>query len=138
MLYYKKTQRKDPQNPDAAAKYYPTHVTKGKIEMRELAEKVSARAGHSVGSVFCVLTDMVDVIIEEIKRSNSCSIAELGGFRLTIQGYGSDTSEDYNLNLVSNTKLVYQPSTRIKNALKVSAVQITEMPTYTLQSEPQP
>lgn len=138
MLYYKKTERKNPKDFESPAKYYPAHVTKGKIEMRELAERVSARAGHSVGSVYCVLTDMVDVVLEEIKRSNSCSIAELGGFRLTVQGQGSDTSEDYTLNLVSNTKLVYQPSTRIKNALDVSVVQISEMPTYTLKSEPQP
>lgn len=138
MLYYKIVQRGNPRDM-STKKFYPTHATKGKIEIRELAERVAARAGHSVGSVYCVLTDMVDVIVENVKRSNSCSIAELGGFRLTLNGDGTDTFEDYNIKNVYNTKLMYEPSVRIKNALKTSVVKISPLPTYQIDlDEAQP
>jgi predicted histone-like DNA-binding protein len=86
--------RKNPRDPDAPEKYYPSFVSSGKVTLRQLAEHIADISTVSSIDTLAVLEAFLQVVPKEMAEGNIVDLEEFGSFRLRIKTEGSDTPEE--------------------------------------------
>jgi len=80
--------KKDPRNLEAPPKYYPTVVSTGRSDLREIAKRIAAMSTVSSVDTMAVLEAFLMVIPRELAEGNIVELGELGSFRLTVLASG--------------------------------------------------
>ena len=84
----------DHQNPDVEGKYYAKTVTRGLAGTRELAQRIAARSGHSVGAVQGVIEDILEAMVHFMKLGYNVDCGMAGRFQLKVRSEGQITAEE--------------------------------------------
>ncbi|RKS01213.1 putative histone-like DNA-binding protein [Flavobacterium sp. 102] len=99
-------------------KYYPCAVHQGETDLDALAEVVASRSTVSKADCYGVIIALTEAIGETLKDGRIVKINSLGTFQLVLQGTAADTPDDLGKVNIKGSKIVYKPSSVIKNKLK--------------------
>lgn len=99
-------------------KYYPCAVHQGETDLDALAQVVASRSTISKADCYGVIMALTEAIGETLKDGRIVKINSLGTFQLVLQGTAADTPEDLGKANIKGSKIIYKPSTGIKNKLK--------------------
>lgn len=119
-MLYRIRERKDPRTPQAPGKYYGTIQCLDKINLTELASRISSTCTVTRADCLAVLSSLQEQIIYALQEGKRVHLGELGCFRISCNGLGSDTPETYNLNLLKRLKVIFTPNTVLKQALALN------------------
>ncbi len=111
-------QRGNPQQPTAPKKWYANPVNQGTISNHQISKEISGRSSLTRGDVINVLDNLIDELPKYLTAGNSIKLGDFGTFRLSIQGTGSDTKEEYNVSNIKNVKVVFTPGKDLKRELE--------------------
>jgi predicted histone-like DNA-binding protein len=109
--------RKNPQT--GAVKYYGTGTRVSPVNVSRLVEEISASCTLTRADVKAALVAIEEVILRYIRDGHSVRFGDLGSFRLNIQSKGSDTEEDFTLDLIQSARIRFAPSAWMRNAINV-------------------
>ena len=84
---YNVISRRNPLDPQAPHKFYPSVVSGGRITLRQLARQISEISTVSTVDTMAVLEALLTIIPREIADGNIVELGEFGSFRLRIQAY---------------------------------------------------
>lgn len=132
MIIYKVIERKNPKDFESPGKFYATPVCFNQLNIDNLAERISASCTVTRADCLAVLASLQEQIILALQEGNKVHLGDLGSFRLTFRGTGSDTAEDYKTSLIKTVNVCFTANTDLKEALKVSnkAVRFISLESY--------
>ena len=115
---YNVVARKNPRDPDAASKYYPSFVTSGRVTLRQLAEQIANISTVSTIDTLAVLEALLKVLPEHLVNGEIVQLGDFGSFQLRIKSTGSETPEEVNASNIINVLPLFRPSKAFKQALR--------------------
>ena len=116
-MKYKLIERKNPQNPTAAGKYYASPVNDGRVSQKDIAAEIVGLSSLSRGDVANVINNLLDTVPKYLLMGKSVSLGELGTLRISFSSEGVSTPEQFNTNLIQGVKIIFTPSVEIKKTL---------------------
>ena len=113
--------RKNPQNKDAAAKYYAQVVLAPEMALKQIVEQIADRCTLTGSDIKAVLDALMTVIKRNLANGSPVRLGDLGSFRPSVSGIGIATADKCGANSVKKARVIYVPSTEIKEAVSMYA-----------------
>ena len=115
---YNVVARKNPRDPEAPPKYYPSFVTSGRITLRQLGEQIASMSTVSTIDTLAVLEALLKVLPEHLIDGDIVQLGDFGSFQLRIKSTGSDTPEEVNATNITNVLPLFRPGKAFKQVLR--------------------
>lgn len=116
-MKYNLVQRADPSDRTKPAKWYATPSSRGRKSISQISEDVSGASSLSRGDIQNVILSLVDQIPKYLVDGQSVELGELGTLRIGFSSDGVDKKEDFNVSKISDMKIIFTPSTKMKEIL---------------------
>jgi predicted histone-like DNA-binding protein len=113
--------RKNPQDKAAAAKYYAQVVLAPEMTQRQIVEQIADRCTLTGSDIKAVLDALMTVIKRNLANGSPVRLGDLGSFRPSVSGFGSATADKCGASSVKKARVIYVPSTEIKEAVSMYA-----------------
>ena len=117
-MKYKLLQRKNPQAPLAAGKWYAVPVHNGKVSQKEIAGEIVGLSSLARGDVSNVIDSLLDTVPKYLLMGKSINLGGLGTVRLSFSSKGVEDPETFNTNLISGLKVIFTPSSELREKIK--------------------
>ena len=111
--------KKNPQAPEEAPKLYASAVHSVKIDIGELALKVSERCSLRRSDVQGALIALMEIIPNELLKGNIISLGELGSFYASVKSKGVESEKELSISMVSGTRIKYRPTKELTKKLRM-------------------
>jgi len=85
--------RINPQDRTAAPRYYPSVVTNGRVNERELASMIADNSTLTTVDVVAVIEALLQMIPRLLAEGYIVELGQLGSFRTRIRSTGEDSPE---------------------------------------------
>lgn len=126
-MKYKLVPRANPQNLEAPSKkLYASPVNDGTISKNDLSKEIVNVSSLSRGDVSNAIESLIDIIPKYLMMGKSVNLGDLGTFRISFSSEGVDSAGDFNTNMISGVKVVFTPSSSLKEQLKSIKFEKTE------------
>jgi predicted histone-like DNA-binding protein len=109
--------RVNPLKREETPKFYVTFNSKGKRNLRYIAQRISDKSTLNIIDVKAVLEGLLQVIPEEINDGYIVELEEFGNFGVTCSSTPSDTEEEVTASNIEKVNLQFRPGKLIKNVL---------------------
>lgn len=109
--------RKNPQDKDAAGKYYAQVVLAPEMTQRQIIEQIADRCTLTGSDIKAVLDSLMTVIKRNLANGCPIRLGDLGSFRPSISGTGIEDATKCGANTVKKARVIYVPSAEIKEAV---------------------
>lgn len=117
-MRYKLVSRANPQDRDAAPKYYAVPVYSGVIDLKRIASDISEKSSLTAGDVLNVLSQFIADLPKHTKDGAKVSLGDFGSFRISFSSEGVDDPKLFNAaTMIRGKKILYRPGTDIKGSL---------------------
>ena len=111
-------QRKNPQDPAAAPKFYISLSSRKKVTLDQLCDRMSQNSTLSRGEIKNVLESLVEEVSFQLLDGNAVELGKLGTLRLTVHSNGADEMEKATSSLVQSINVRYRAGSDIANKVK--------------------
>ncbi len=127
-ILYEIKERKNPQKPAAAAKFYPNVVRVNTITTNQLAKEISQQSTMSRADVLGVFAAASEVIANHLLNSNAIRLNDLGIISASLRGSGAESAESFNAKEnISGVKIQFLAATNLKEAVEDADFKLVEM-----------
>lgn len=113
--------RKNPQDKDAAAKFYAQVVLAPEMTLKQIVEQIADRCTLTGSDIKAVLDALMTVIKRNLANGSPVRLGDLGSFRPSVSGKGTEDASKCGANSVKKARVIYVPSTEIKEAVSLYA-----------------
>jgi predicted histone-like DNA-binding protein len=117
MLVLKKTQRKNPQDSTAPAKFYAHAIATGDVSLERLAYLVSNQCTVRESDCHAVLMAMMHNVADELGQGRIVDLGVLGRFQVGVRSKGVEVSTELNASAVKSAHINFRPSKRLRKML---------------------
>ncbi len=127
-ILFEVKERKNPQDPAAAGKFYPTAVRVNTISTNELAKRVAQASTMSRADVKGVFAAASEVIINMLLDSNAVRLDDIGIISISLRGPGAETAESFNIKEhITGVKIGFLAAKSMKDEVEDAEFQKVEM-----------
>lgn len=120
-MEYSVVARENPLDRDAAAKFYPKPEWNQEITIRRLSEKIAKSCTLTPADVSAVLESFLSELPDYLMDGHPVRLGDFGILKLSFSATGQDQREKVSASDISNVRVLFRPSTRLKQELsKVS------------------
>ena len=99
--------RKNPQNKDAAAKYYAQVVLAPEMALKQIVEQIADRCTLTGSDIKAVLDALMTVIKRNLANGSPVRLGDLGSFRPSVSGKGLEDASKCGANSVKEAVSMY-------------------------------
>lgn len=121
-IKFKAIARKSPV--DKSVSYYPTTESPEPVKLPTLVKSIEKITSLSSADVKSCLDALQYEIISRLKDGKSVRFGDLGTFRVSMQGKGTATAEEVQVESIKNLKVVFTPSGQIARSIEVGSPDI--------------
>ena len=114
---YSVSPRINPNDKEAAPKFYGHVQASGDINIREMSERIQQSCTVHKSDVYAVLVALEDVITDALKGGEIVRLGELGTLQIGISSKGAETEEDYSEALIKKARINFRPGTALSGIL---------------------
>ncbi|MCA9874302.1 MAG: HU family DNA-binding protein [Anaerolineales bacterium] len=83
----------NPRDREAAPKYYPSFITNGRINERELARLIAESCTLTTVDVMAVVEGLLQILPRLIAEGYIVELGEFGSFRMRIRSKGAESPD---------------------------------------------
>lgn len=109
-------------------KYVARPLLAGSVSCSDFYDQVARRGTVSRGVVKMVISDMVDVIEQNLSEHRSVKLEEFGSFRPAFNSKSQNEREDVTNNVLRHRKIIFTPDPRLKRMLNGMSIQKVTLP----------
>jgi predicted histone-like DNA-binding protein len=110
-------ERGNPARPDAPKKYYPSIRARGRMTLRQLAEKAADMSTLTTVDVLAVIESLLAIIPQELENGRIVDLGDFGNFWLRSTSEGSTKPEQVRGDKITSLIPRFMPGKRFKQAL---------------------
>ena len=126
MIYYNKVQRRNPQDPEGARKWYVTLKSRLQVSERELAEEIADEVTLNPKEAEMAFYQLFKVAVRALTDGKTVKLGDLGTIYLTVSSEGADTREEVTAQLVKAVRVRFMPSETLREAIAKATFACTE------------
>ena len=89
--------------------FYGRIVHTQTIGTDELADRIQRNCSMKKSDVVAVLTELVEVMTDELQNSNKVKLDGFGTFKINCSSYGVTMKEDYNADMIKSYHVRFLP-----------------------------
>ena len=101
-------------------KFYASITQRNHITLKELSEEIADGRTLTPTDVMAVLISLSRKIPNHLLNGDIVDLGDLGKFSINISSDGTATEEEFKSSNIRRAKILYRPSTDIKNNLLVA------------------
>jgi predicted histone-like DNA-binding protein len=116
-ILIKTVARPNPQNREAAPKYYPVVANRDAIDIDGLTNQISMISSLSRGDVNSTLLSLLDIVPKELLDGKIVKLGKLGSLSLNLDAEGVDLAENVTADIVKSVHVIFRPSQELKDDL---------------------
>lgn len=113
----KATARKNPIKPAEAAQFYAQVVLAPEMTLKQIVDQIADRCTLTGSDIKAVLDALMTIIKRSLANGSPVRLGDLGSFRPSISGKGSVSADKCTASTVKKARVIYVPSTEIKEAV---------------------
>jgi predicted histone-like DNA-binding protein len=127
MIYFKAVSRKNPITK--AEKWYPQLVSGAPMQLNDIVERISRTCTVTEHDVKAVVSSLQEQVIFALREGRSVRLGDLGSFRLTLAGEGTDTADELKAAHISHLRVRFSRSGRLRSDLRIgnSSIRFSKM-----------
>ena len=110
-------ERGNPSKPTDPKKFYPSVVSSGKVNQRDVARRASEMSTVSMADTAAVIENFLSIIADEISRGNIVQLGEFGSFWVRIETEGAEVAEDVAASNIKGVLARFSPGKEFQEAL---------------------
>ncbi len=119
MIKYSVNPQVNPQNPEAAMKYYAKAQTNKVLDINDFARHISMHGTvYGRADIQAILIMTVDCIREQLLEGNKINLGELGSFWVSLQSNGAKTAEEFVPGKIYGVKVIWTPGTEFQDLIE--------------------
>lgn len=118
-------QRGNPARPEAPKKYYPSIQSRGRMTMRQLAEKAADISTLSTPDMMAAIESFLAIIPAELADGNIVELGDFGSFWLRSTSEGAETPEAVRGDQIISLIPRFIPGKQFRGALRAAKFQKT-------------
>lgn len=108
-IQYCLVERVNPQDRTAPKKFYASAVRRGSMGLDGLATRIAGSSTASKGDIMLVLSALGEQLQHLLMEGYSIKVDGFGTFRITINGKGSDTPEEFKSSMIQKFNIRFKP-----------------------------
>ena len=116
-IKYSIVNRRNPIDPTAPGKYYPSMKANGRVDLKEIATLVGQISGIKSPATMGVVEALLFVIPQALAEGNIVDLGDFGSYRLTLRASGEADSKDVSSKNILEVKVNFVPGKRFRQAL---------------------
>ncbi len=116
-MKYKLIARANPQNREAAPKYYAVPVYSGEMNLKRISRKIADKSSLTPGDVYNVLVNFVEDLPEYMGDGFKVSLGDFGIFRASFSSEGVEDPKKFNTAMIRGKKVLYYAGKDVKKGL---------------------
>jgi predicted histone-like DNA-binding protein len=117
-MKFKVIERINPGNPASPKKQYASPVNAGTMTHRDIAKAIAGRSSLTRGDIENVLSNFLEELPTYLKIGMSVKLGDFGTMRLSIRSKGAPLGQKFDRSHISGVKIIFTPSTELKDGLK--------------------
>ena len=117
-MQYTVVQRRNPQKPEEAKKFYPAPVYSGEITLRSLAEDISHTCTLTQADVSAVMESLLQKLPLLLAGGHSVRLGDFGIIKLSFSAKGKEKKEEVTAAEIKNTRVLFLPGVELKKRLQ--------------------
>ena len=121
----RKITRQFPRDP-SRSRWYFTQSKSGTVKLEDLCARLEKSSSLSAGDIHNVLINLVDELPVYLGMGQTIQLGDFGTFRVSVSSEGADSAEALTARNIKKTKLVFLPSTKLKQKLASLSFKIVE------------
>lgn len=118
-IKFKVQERKNPIT--RVVKFYPSVVIGSRVTLDRIVREIEESCTVHEADVRAVIASFTRRVVSHLQDGNSVSLGDLGNFRVSLSGHGSDTPEEVSAASVKRTRVVFTPSGVMRRSMKKGA-----------------
>ena len=119
MLNIKAMQRLNPQDTNAAGKFYAKSISTGMIDFERLAYLVANQCTVRESDCYAVLRALEHNIMDELKQGKSVKLGGLGILKVGVNSNGEDTAAAVGKHSVKKAHINFRSGARLREMLEI-------------------
>lgn len=116
-VFYNKVQRKNPSDPNATAKWYPSLRTTGMLKEKEVARQIADETTLNPKEAEMALSQLNKIMLRALSNGESIQLGDWGSFHLTLNAEGTANEADANGTKVKKFNIRFSPGKELKEAI---------------------
>lgn len=114
---YRLRKRKNPNNMEEKAKYFPTPYYAGMISTEELAKDISYGTTLTETDVRAVLTSLSMKVSSYMELGYKVKLDDLGIFKLAFSGAGKEDEKDITARDIDDVHILFTADVKLKKSI---------------------
>lgn len=115
-MMYSVKKRENPINREES-KFYATAEYSDEVNIRQLACEISKGCTLNPADIVAVIESFLDKVPHYLKNSNKVRLDNFGILKLSFRAKGQQVEKDVTSNDITNVRVLFQPSTKLKQEL---------------------
>lgn len=120
---FKAVSKKNPLQQGSDPKFYAQLVSKGDINLRELARQIAARSTVSAADTLAVLESLLEVIPESLADGKIVRLGDFGSFSLTASSEGVVEAKDLTSHQIKKLSVKFRPGKEFSQQIEKAKVE---------------
>ena len=116
-MQYSIVSRQNPLNRGADAKFYPKPEWNQEITIRRLSEQIAKSCTLTPADVTAVLESFLSELPDYLIDGHPVRLGDFGILKLSFSATGQDQKEKVTASDINNVRVLFRPSTRLKQEL---------------------
>lgn len=122
-IKYCVVERANPQDREAPKKFYASAVKRGSMGLDGLAERISESSTASKADTLLVLTALSTQLQLLLSEGYSVKLQGLGSLRVTLNGIGADTLDEFGVHLIRKPNIRFLPDKELMDRVKRTSLE---------------
>lgn len=122
-LIYNKVQRRNPQDKNAPAKWYPVLKTTYMVREKEVAKQIADETTLNPKEAEMALSQLQKIMIRTLLNGQSIQLGDWGSFHLSLHTEGSDTEAEATAAKVKKIHIRFLAGKELKEAVSKATFQ---------------
>lgn len=122
-IQYFLVERPNPLDRTAPKKFYAVSKKRGSMGLEGLAERIADATTASKADTILVLMALSTQLNQLLSEGYSVKLDGLGTFRVTLNGIGADTLEEFGTHLIRGPRIRFRPEVQLMDRLKRTSLE---------------
>ncbi|MGL5318585.1 MAG: HU family DNA-binding protein [Bacteroidales bacterium] len=134
-IQYFLVERPNPLDRMAPKKFYASALKRGSMGLNGLAERIADATTASKADTILVLTALSTQLHQLLDEGYSVKLDGLGTFRVTLNGIGADTAEEFSTHLIRGPRIRFRPEVALLDRIKRTSLERAPRPSGSSEEE---
>lgn len=127
-ISYSIAEMKNPNDQDAASKFYAKMQASGVVDLDDMAEDISYSTTLTDGDVLNVLRALIKQMKKNLMAGKIVRMEKFGTFQFQLCSEGAETEKDFSVSNIKKVNIQFRPGALVREAQNLKTLSFKKVP----------